>query len=169
MLLSIQLDEKTSGAALKQIALSNDGSACVIGGGNDKPYFYLIDLESQEQHKITSVIQEDTYAPCFINGGTELVAFGSRGKFVEVCDVSSKQSVKALDLVQGTSSASTHNILSFASQQGILRLWDIRNWEVVHSSTFDGLKAYSLHLTSDLTYLTIAGNGGDKCVVLQIK
>ena len=66
-------------------------------------------------------------------------------------------------------SASSSNILAFGSDQGVLRLWDVRSWEVVHEETFDGLQAYSLHLTNDLKYLTIAGIGDDKCIVMEIK
>ena len=62
VLLSIQLEEKVADTAPKQMALSNDGSVCAIGGGNDKKYFYLVDLESKEQHKISGC-GDSTYAP----------------------------------------------------------------------------------------------------------
>ena len=95
------------------------------------------------------------------------MAIGSK---VEILSIKSKTSIRQLDLENGWCSTSTNNILAFATSKGLMRLWDVRNWEVVHSSTFDGLKAYSLHLTPDLKYLTIAGFGtGDKCVVMQIK
>jgi len=170
VLWSIQLDEKVNDSAVKQMVLSNDGSVCAIAGGQGKPYFYVIDVENQLQQKITSDIQASVYAPCFINGATELFAVGRYGKFVEVWDLGTQKAIKRLDMLQGFSSASTHNILAFASKQGILRLWDIRKWEVVHTSTFDGMQAYSLRLTSDLKFITIAGVGaGDRCVVLQLK
>ena len=129
----------------------------------------MIDLQSQEQIKLTSDVITDTYAPCFINGGTEFVAVGAY-EGVEIWDVGNKTSVKKLELKESKASASTNNILGFGSVYGVLRLWDVRNWEVLYSSTFAGMNANSLHLTSDLKYLTIAGTGdGDGCVVLEIK
>ena len=89
---------------------------------------------------------------------------------VEIWSIKSKTSIRKLDLGSSWCSTSTNNILAFATATGLMRLWDVRNWEVVHSSTFDGMQAYSLHLTPDLKYITIAGVGdGDKCVVMQIK
>ena len=167
--LSIKLEEKVVGTAGNQMILSSDGSVCAIGGGNDNPHFYLIDLESRDQHKLVSASAVHSHAPCFINGNTAFVAVGGWDSSVEVWDIKTQKSVRTLDLVGGISSASVHNLLAFGSNKGILCLWDVRNWEVVHSSTFDGLQAYSLHLTSDLRYLTIAGIGGDKCIVLEIK
>ena len=168
--LSIKLEEKVHPTAGNQMILSNDGSVCAIGGGNDKSHFYLIDLESKEQHKVTSATAVHSHAPCFINGNTAFVAIGGWDSSVEIWDINTRKSIRTLDLTGGLCSASKHNLLAFGSNQGILRLWDVRNWEVVHSSTFDGLQAYSLHLTSDLKFLTIAGTtGGDKCIVLEIK
>ena len=167
--LSIKLEEKVEATALGQMVLSSDGTVCALGGGNDKQYFYLVNFASREQHKMTSSILTDTYAPCFINGATEYVAVGAWGDVVEIWDIRKRQSVRTLDLVNGTCSASKNNILAFASSNGVLRLRDVRNWEVQHSKTFEGLYAYSLHLTADLKYLTIGGKGGDNCVVMKIK
>ena len=47
--LSIKLDEKVTGEGMNQLALSNDGTFCAIGAGQNKAYFYLIDLESQSK------------------------------------------------------------------------------------------------------------------------
>ena len=111
---------------------------------------------------MTSDVITDTFAPCFINGDTEFVAVGAF-EGTEIWDIRNNACMCMC-------SASTNNIFAFASYYGVLRLWDVRNWEVMYSSTFAGMQAYSLHLTPDLKYLTIAGTGdGDGCVVLEIK
>ena len=56
-------------------------------------------------------------------------------------------------------SASTNNILAIATAGHYLGLWDVRTWEMFHSK----------HLTADLKYLTIGGNKGEKCIVMEIK
>ena len=74
MRMKIKLKEPASDSYSKQLVLSNNGTACAIGGGGSKNYFFLIDLESSAQHKLTSDALSSTYAPCFINGNTEFVA-----------------------------------------------------------------------------------------------
>ena len=168
--MTLELEQQVAQVTLKQLSLSGDGSLCAIGGGSDNPYFYLIDLVSKTQQKLTSKMMKHSYAPCFINGDNEYVALGSRyGQGVEVWDLKNKESLRKLDINSGCSSTSTNNILAFASEKGEVRMWDIRNWEMVKSVNFDGLCALSLHLTTDSKYLTIGGVGGDKCVVLEIK
>ncbi len=41
---SLELEEKIKADNSKQLDLSNDGSLCVIGGGNGKVYFYIVSL-----------------------------------------------------------------------------------------------------------------------------
>ena len=160
------MEKRVSPVITKQLALSNDGTVCAIGGGHGNP-LYLIALESKTQHKLTSDVLKATFAPCFINGDTEFVAVGGSGK-MEVWDIKNKKPVKVLD-GEGSATASTNNILA-VGRAGVLELWDVRNWEMFYSSDFEGLDPKSLHLTSDSKYLTIAGKeGGDKCVVLEIK
>ena len=54
----------------------------------------------------------------------------------------------------------------------MMRLYDIRTWELVHSETFTMIPQ-SLHLTTDLRYLTVGGlygdSGSEKCIVMNIK
>ena len=167
--MSIRLEAKVVSTAMKQLALSNDGRFCAIGSGFKKPSFYLIDLKNKQQFKLTTKVIINSYAPCFINGDTQYLAIGGY-KGVEVWDINSRKSLTILEFPSsGWCSASSSNILAFGSETGLLRLWDVGNWEVVHEQTFIGLQAYSLDLTADLKHLTIAGNGGDKCIVMEIK
>merc|ERR1712154_257202 len=108
------------------------------------------------QQKLVSKMMSHSLAPCFINGDNEYVALGS-DPGVEVWDLSKKESLRKLDIDDGLCSASINDILAFASYGGELRMWDVRNWEMVQSITFGGLKSRSLYLTADLKYLTIGG------------
>ena len=138
--LSIELDEKVTFMSMKQLSLSNDGKTCVIGCGRGKQHFYLIDLEQNVQHKLTSGTHTGTYCPCFINGQCAYVAVGGRtGEGVEVWSVKQKSATKLLKVDnQGTtrSMTSTNNILAVSSGVGNLYLWDVRNWEVFYTKTF---------------------------------
>ena len=129
----------------------------------------MVDLNTKQQLRLTSGVLLNTYAPCFINGETGFMAVGGWGKGVEVWDINAKESVKILELSTGFGSASTNDILAFASLEGELQLWDVRNWDTIYSTWFEGLMAYSIHLTANSKYLTIAGSDGPKCVVLEIK
>ena len=169
--LCIKLKEKVSSCYSKQLVLSNNGTVCAIGGGQLENYFFFVDLESSAQHKLTSGDLTYAYAPCFINGGTKFVAvsgYNYDGQGVEIWNIAKKQRVKRLGMNVGRSSASTNNILAFASKKGVLQLWDVRNWEMFYSQTFEGMTAYSLDLTANTKYLTIGGQCGDNCVVLEI-
>ena len=117
----------TGHSASKMLSLSNDGSFCVIGGGADKPYFYLIDIVNHKQLKLTSTVLTDTLAPCFINGDAEFVAIGGDdGQGVEIWDVKSQQPIRTIE-INGkfiTCSFSANNILLSAigwTQQGALK------------------------------------------------
>ena len=81
----------------------------------------------------------------------------------------SKVSSKVLQVggfVQCTTS--TNNILAVGTMARKLQLWDVRNWEMFHSTTF-GLYPQSLHLTVDSKFLTVGGNKGELCIVMEIK
>ena len=168
--MSIKLKEKVQDSGYKLLSLSHDGSLCVIGGGF-AAYFYLLDLDSKAQHKLSSEALTQTNAPCFINGDNEQVGVvGKSGQGVEIWDVRSKKPVQVLQ-VDGEIGCmtSTHNILAVGTSPDILQLWDVRNWELFYEEKFNETDPTSLHLTADLKYLTLGGMGGDGCVVLQIK
>ena len=173
----VELEEKVGHENLryddsKQLAISNDDAVCAIGGGTRNDSFYLIDLSTQVQHKLTSEVMGDTYSPCFINGVAEYVAVGGEeSKGVEIWDIKSRQPFKKLETGDAFNQciASTNNILAVAPTDGSLKLWDVRNWEVFHSAQFKGLSTTSLHLTAVSKYLTIAGDNGDFCIVMEIK
>ena len=76
VVMSIELEREVESGWSKQLSLSSDGTYCAIRGGHANPYFYLIDLKSEEQHKLTSSSMSSTFAPCFINGATEFVVVG---------------------------------------------------------------------------------------------
>ena len=171
VMMRIELNEKVLDDEAKQLVLSVDGTMCAIGGGEDKPHFYVVDLESKQQHNLTSTALTDSCSPCFINGDAELVAVGgAEGQGVEIWDVVQKCSLKVLHIEGGFigSLTSTNNILAVGTSEGSLQLWDVRNWDMFYSSEFVGLDTRSLHLTSDSKYLTIGGPSGDKCVVMKI-
>ena len=147
--MSIELEEELGGGARKQLSISNDGTFCAIGGGVGKKYFYVVDLQNAQQHKFVSEALTNTFAPCFINGQTELVAVGDWGKdWVEIWDINTQKAVKVLEINKGDveCSASTNNILAIATQGKFLGLWDVRNWEMIYSKEFS-MEPKSLHLT----------------------
>ena len=130
----------------------------------------MIDLQNSLQHKFTSELRT-TYAPCFINGQTELVAIGGwRPSYVEIWDIKQQKAVKVLKINKGDveCSASTNNILAIATESKFLGLWDVRNWEMVHSKEIS-MAPKSLYLTSDSKYLTIGGQYGQACIVMEIR
>ena len=154
----------------KELVLSGDGSMCAVGPGQSKTYFYLIDLQSKTQQKLTSAVLKDIFSPCFINGDAEYVAVGGdEGQGVEIWDVQTAQPVKRLQ-IDGLigSMASTNNILAVGSYAGTLQLWDVRNWEMFQEFKYDDFCPTSLHLTSDAKYLTIGELMG-KSIVMKIK
>merc|ERR1712083_1240394 len=114
--INLKLETATSweyGTDAKQLAISNDRSVCVVGDGG-KAYFYLIDLKSNAQHKLTSSTLTGTHSPCFINDEAEHVAVGGdRGQGVEIWDIKSKEAVRVLPTGGAANKclASTNNIL----------------------------------------------------------
>ena len=172
VVMSIKLKQKVdTSAASKQLSLSDDGTMCAIGGGYTS-HFYLVNLESKAQHKLTSKTLRQTRAPCFINGATAFVAVGGGDEQgVEIWDLAKKEANQLFKVDSGYIGCmtSTNNILAVASSNGKLQLRDVRNWDVFYSSEFEGLYTYSLHLTADSQYLTIGGQLGDQCVVMKVQ
>eukprot|EP01083_Nonionella_stella_P000526 1494_1 len=170
----IILQQKVAQQSLKQLSLSNDGKWCLIAGGYLKNHFYLINLEKQIQYKLTSEFLTSTYAPTFINGESEMFAIGdSPNSHVEIWDVETRKSRKVLDVSANINTPiycmhSTNNILAVGSKvDRMVRLYDVRNWKMFYSKTYR-MVPFSIHLTSDSQYMTVAGNTGEKCVVLKI-
>jgi len=168
---SITLEEKVGGSTLRQLCLSNDGNFCMIAGGLCKAYSYFVDIENNKQTKLESGKLTGTFAPCFVNGEPKFAAVGSEEGIVEIWDVHKQELVKSIhneskDSISCTTSV--NNIMAVCSVDQTLRLYDVRNWEMFYSQTFD-MTPRSLHLTDDSKYVTIGGGGGEKCVVLQIQ
>ena len=111
-----------------------------------------------------------TSSICFINEETELIAVGGENK-VEIWSVASKESLKVVKTEPGFINAvnSTKNILAIGTSDGYLQLFDVRTWDSFFSQKFGGMYTRSLHLTSDLKFLTIGSHQGDKCIVLDIQ
>eukprot|EP01084_Bolivina_argentea_P318098 551587_1 len=127
VLISIKLETKIdSSFGTKILSLSNDGNWCIIGGGYEISYFYLIQIDTKIQYKLSSTNLDSTYSPCFVNGDPKFCVVGSRyGKF-EIWDVKKRVSIKLLNL--GTDEAvvsltSTNNILAVGSGDQILSLF----------------------------------------------
>lgn len=168
---SIELKEKIKASNYRNLRLSDDGTTCALAAGWNKKYFYLIDIVNNHQYQMTSNMLRDSYAPCFINGESEYVAVGDRSGTIEIWDIANKTAIKCIDTRSNSMfrcSASTNNILAIGSADKTVKLYDIRNWECFYSHKYD-IEPCSLHLTNDLQYITIGGDGGDLCVVLQIQ
>merc|ERR1712087_278749 len=168
---SIELEEKIGSSEFKLLTLSNDCSFCAVGGGFDKTYSYVLDLEKKTQRKLTSKVLTWTSAPCFINGDAEYVAVGgSVGQGVEIWDIEKNEAAQVLEIDHSFISCtfSTNNILAVGSGSKALQLWDVRDWTMFKSFKF-ALFPRAITLTDDAKYLSIGGKEGEKCVVLQIK
>merc|ERR1712192_11971 len=157
---TLQLQESVGRSSSKLLTLSADGTLCVIGGGADKNYFYLVNIEKETQAKLISAALSDALSPCFINGDNEHVAVGGDGnEGVEIWDVESKSSTRNITIDDGfiSAMASTNNILAVGSRTGSLQLWDVRNWQMFYSAKYKMIPR-SVHLTSDSKYLTVGGS-----------
>jgi len=177
---SVMLEEKIRNSTLRNLRVSADGTLCVLGSGHDtntiksgqdKTYFYVIDIANEKQYKLTSEYLASTYAPCFINGENQFAAVGDQEGKIEIWDIEKQQSVQTLQTEKQhliTSAASSHDILAIGSNDQTLRLYDTKKWECFYEKRFD-CDGASLHLTEDLKYVTFAGEGADRCVVLQIE
>ncbi|MCP4989293.1 MAG: WD40 repeat domain-containing protein [Colwellia sp.] len=167
---SIPLEEAIVSDTLRNLRLSADGSICGLAGGDDKNYFYLIDIDKGKQHKLTSDVLYGTYVPCFINGRNNLVAVGDSMGMIEIWDVWEKEVVTTLSINAHhyiIALSSTNNVLAVFANDKKLRLYDVRNWECFYTKEYDFLPS-SLHLTEDLKYVTLAGKM-HQCIVLEIE
>ena len=66
-----------------------------------------------------------------------------------------------------TTTFSVGNVLAVGGSDKVLRLYDVRNWELIHSKEYE-MQIQSLQLTSDLKHLVMCGRGGELCIVMQI-
>ena len=102
---------------------------------------------------------------------TEQLAVGGwKTQGVEIWDIKTRKPIKRLTDNYGgiQCSASTNNILAFGTWNREFQLFDVRNWESIHSQKL-ALRPWSMHLTINSKYLTIGGFHGEKCVVMEIK
>eukprot|EP00485_Elphidium_margaritaceum_P019464 CAMPEP_0202726786 /NCGR_PEP_ID=MMETSP1385-20130828/184789_1 /ASSEMBLY_ACC=CAM_ASM_000861 /TAXON_ID=933848 /ORGANISM="Elphidium margaritaceum" /LENGTH=764 /DNA_ID=CAMNT_0049393013 /DNA_START=111 /DNA_END=2406 /DNA_ORIENTATION=- len=174
VILRIDLQERVSDSTLRNFRLSADGKYCAIGGGEDKPYFYVIDIANEEHMKLDSSVLTSTYVPCFINGENQFVAVADKRGFVEVWDIEKRKAVKSFQVESKEmifSSASAQGVLAIAGQDKTVRLYDVSTWTCFYTQKFN-CHGGSLHLTDDLRYVTVAGydeNKTDRCVVLKVQ
>ena len=145
---------------MKVSSLSDDGNYCIIGGGY-KNFFYIIALETQKQIKLNTEKLTYAFAPCFINGESNLIAVGGNtGEGVEIWNVANQEMVHHIqksDQVIVTSMYSANGILAvgFASHGGDnphLQLYDVSSWTAIYRHKFE-LRPWYLFLTQDNKYL----------------
>ena len=136
-------------------------------------YFYLVYVEKKTQQKFKISVY-NAFAPCFINGDTDVLAVGGQKGKVEIWDTVGQKMIRTLEINKGWIGAQTssNDILAIGSGDGSLQLWDVRNLEMFSSFKFK-MNIVSLHLTSDLRYVTVGGGGGGEhgegCIVMNIK
>ena len=98
---------------------------------------------------------------CFINGESEYVAVTGKGK-VEIWDILSGSSLRVIGLGDEEltlASYSVNNVLAVGGSDKMTRLYDVRTWDMILSKAYDAF-IISIHLTSDLKYLIVGGQGG---------
>merc|ERR1712154_468332 len=125
----------------------------------------MVDNLNGKQFKVESEVMNGSYAPCFIGGGSERVVIGGDKEF-EVWDIKTRSSVQHItghqDRVNCT--VSVGNVLAIGTDDSMLSLYDVTSWKVVYSKRY-AVSPFSLHLTTDQKYLTMAGPWGEQCVV----
>merc|ERR1719251_57230 len=97
--MTIELETNLAVSYSKSLSLSNDGKFCVIGGGETN-FFYIINLETQEQTKLTTkMMKKQARSPCFINGDSDLVAVGGgyENVLIEIWSVKEKKMVHHIE------------------------------------------------------------------------
>merc|ERR1711879_659059 len=101
-------------------------------------YWFLIDTVNRKQFKVESKVMESSYAPCFIGGGSELIAIGGY-KQMEIWDVASRSSVQHItDIGSGVNCTfSVGNILAVGSDDSMPRLYDVSTWNVIYSKEYE--------------------------------
>merc|ERR1719204_203412 len=171
VLQTVTLDEKVGSAGaiglFKQLVYDfYDANRCAIAGGS-KPFFILIDLDTGKQTKMTSKALSSVHAVCFIDTRLMAVASAVGGEGVEIWDLDSASAIRVIK-VDGTVTclAFDCNVL-FVCSTSAMTMWDVRTWEQFYSEQMDFVP-YSLHVSSDFKYLTVAGKGKDACVVQLI-
>merc|ERR1711951_12384 len=123
----------------------------------------------QKQFKLESKVMKDSYAPCFIGGGSKRIVIGGSRDF-EIWDIETRSSLHHITDIGGNDvfcTFSVGNILAVGSGDNMLRLYDTTTWNVIYSKKYE-MMPQSLHLTADQKYLTVAGASGEQCIVLQL-
>ena len=172
VVMRMQLQEAVAGGQLERnVSVSDDGTFSALGGGDDNPYWYLIDVGGQKVTKLTSKRLENAWAPCFINGETESVAIAGKAK-VEIWDIQSMASLRVIGLGSYRYESvlglySVHNILAVGSWDRKIRLYDVRTWNMIYSKQY-ATTINSLHLTPDLKYMALGGSFGELGIVEKL-
>merc|ERR1712062_297099 len=168
VVMSMMLEQSvTTSFGIQQLSLSDDGNWCAIAGGLGKKYWYLVDNVNGTQFKIESKVMSNSCSSCFIGGGSERVVIGGRSEF-EVWDINTRTVVQHITGLGDDVNCmvSVGNILAVGTENKMLSLYDVSSWKVIYSKKY-GMDLYSLHLTADQKYLTVAGDDGEGCVVLK--
>jgi len=166
--MSLRLNTEVESGGDKNLSLSEDGKFCAIGGGWTKKMWHLVDIATQQQYELESKILENSFTPCFIGGGSQLIAVGGGVQF-EIWDLNQREAINAVEFdgYNVGCMCSTGNILAMGSADKNVRLYDTRSWELLLTKHCDMIPK-SLHLTTDLRYLTVGGLQGEQCVVLKL-
>jgi len=156
--------------SMKNMSLSKDGKFCAIGRGSGKNMWHLVDIATgtQQHYEMKSNVLHSSFAPCFLGGGSQLIAVGGTHKF-EIWNLVQMEAIRVVvfDGFGVNCMCSAGNILAVGSRDQKIRLFDTRSWELVLSKEYKMVPT-SLHLSSDLRYLTVGGARDEKCVVLKL-
>eukprot|EP01084_Bolivina_argentea_P027294 50737_1 len=172
VVVSIKLKQSVNASnGTKILSLSNDGALCILGGGYETDYCYLIDIDKKIQTKLVSNKLDGTYSPCFINGQRDYCAVGGEDGLLEIWDLNAKKSIKIIEMGKQagvTGMNSSNNILAVGSGDKKLRLFDVRTWETFYSDQYE-MYPTSIDLTADSQYVTVGGWNGERCVLLGMQ
>merc|ERR1712062_165234 len=101
------------------------------------------------------------------NGKSRYIVMGGSNVF-EVWDIKSRSSLRTIRASGYVfASCSVNNIVALCDSHYFLCIYDVKTWELIYWNNY-GVSPSSLHLTPDLKFLTIGGNQGQRCIVLQI-
>ena len=165
---TMELEHKVSLFAMdRNISFSSDGKFCAMAGGNDNESWYLIEIPYQLQYKMTSESLENSFAPTFI--GKQWVFIGGKGRF-EIWSLEHLSSIKTVSLGDKwvNCACSRGDLLALGCSDNTVSIFDTRCWEII-SQFHLILMPQSVHLSHDLRFLTVSGESGERCIVLQIK
>ena len=174
---NIRLPQKIEWNGSKQMSLSHDGKLCAVGGGEEKNFFYLVDVETGQHTRIESTclnIFKGCYCPCFINGEKKQIAVGDERGKVEIFDIESKSLVRTIKALSAPVSSlhSVNNMLAVAGGESALKVFYVPNWTVVLEEKFKMRLGKHLHLSSD-NYLSFGGvnskDDDEACIVWKIE